>query len=99
MTIKDWENKKFKGSNFKDWTYDYSMPIGELEKTGYPFAMACFAVNDKEFIAVGVERSDQSPRDFINANQNKDFILDLNKKPKQMQTMIGTGTVYYAKKV
>jgi len=99
MTIKDFENKTFKGSNFNKWTYDYTQTLEELKKSGYPYSMACFAINDSEIIAFGSERDDQSPRDIIDENQNSNFIVDFSKSPKKMDTMLGHRTVYYAKKV
>jgi hypothetical protein len=99
MTIKDFENRIFKGSSFNKWTYDGTQPLEELKKNGYPYSMACFAINTTEIIAFGSERDSQSPRDIIDENQNSNFMVDFNKKPKQMDTMLGHMTVYYAKKV
>ena len=99
MTIKDFENKTFTGSNFNKWTYDDTQSLEELKKAGYPYSMACFAINETELIALGSERDSQSPRDIIDENQNSNFIVDFSKKPKTMATMLGHRTVYYAKKV
>ena len=99
MEIKDFENKTFKGSNFNNGTYDFSQSLEELNKTGYPFSMACFEINESELIAFGSERDSQSPRDIIDENQNSNFRVDFSIKAKKMDTMLGQRTVYYAKKV
>ena len=99
MTIQDFENKIFKGSNFNRWTYDNTQSLEELKKADYPYSMACFEINNSELIAFGSERETQSPRDIIDENQNSNFIIDFVKTPKKMDTMLGLRTVYYAKKL
>jgi hypothetical protein len=99
MNIKDFENKTFKGSSFNKFTYDHTQSLDELKEAGYPYSMACFEINESEMIAFGAERDSQSPRDIIDENQNSNFMIDINKKPKKMDTMLGHKTVYYAKKV
>lgn len=102
MTIKDFENKNFKGSSFNSWNYDQSESRSLFgQKTSvYPFAMACFAINENEMIAYGTEGRNQTPRDLISENQESEFIVDFSIKPKKMETTNnGMKTIFYAQKV
>lgn len=97
--MKDWENKTFKGSQFNDGIYDESYDILKLEKMGLPFAMACFEIGNNEVIAIGMDRSNQSPREFLKENQNDEFELDKSKPPRKIRTIFGDKIVHYAKRV
>lgn len=97
--MKNWDNKTFKGSQFNSGVYDESYDIFELEKMGLPFAMACFEIGNNEVIAIGMDRSNQSPRDFIDENQNDEFVLDTSKAARKIKTMFGDKIVHYAKRV
>lgn len=96
--IGDWANKVFNGSQFNSGIYDDSESLEELKRKGYPYAMASFDINNDISIAIGMERSNQSPRDFMNENHNNKFILDMSIPKKTILTMRGKRLVYYAKK-
>jgi hypothetical protein len=97
--IDQWKNKTFKGSQFNNGVYDESFPLFQLQEMGLPFAMACFEIGPNEVIAVGMDRGNQSPRDFIKENQNNIFTLDESKPSRKIRTMLGEKTVHYAKHV
>ena len=42
MTIKDFENRIFKGSSFNKWTYDDTQPLEELKKKWIPLFNGLF---------------------------------------------------------
>src|SRR5689334_6079944 len=96
--IDQWKGKEFKGSQFNNGVYDETYPLFQLKEMGLPFAMACFEIGQNEVIAIGMERDNQSPRDFMKENQNNTFMLDESKPSRKIRTMFGEKTVYYAKK-
>lgn len=98
MIVDEWKNLVFKGNLFSTWTYDHSCSLEELESSGYPFSMACFPIHDYVIIAIGMDRSNQTPKNFIEENQDTEFKLDLQKERKVLDTMLGKKIVYYAKK-
>ena len=59
--------------------------------------MASFEIDTNEFIVIGMDRDNQSPRDFIAENQNNRFVLDNSKPSRTIQTMFGFKRVHYAK--
>ena len=97
--IGDWVHKVFNGSLFNSGIYDDSESLEELKRKGYPYSMASFDINNDTSIAIGMERGNQTPRDFMNENQNNNFILDMSIPKKTILTMRGKRIVYYAKKV
>ena len=97
--IDQWKNKEFKGSQFISGVYDETYPLFQLEEMGLPFAMACFEIGPNEVIAIGMERDNQSPRDFMKENQNNTFMFDESKPSRRIKTMFGEKTVHYAKKI
>ncbi len=92
MSINDFKNRAIKGSQFTSFNYDQEA-LGSKE---YPYSMICLNVDDDTLLAVGC--GELSPREFMNNNQNTNFILDTSITPKNMFTMHGQKTVYYAKK-
>ena len=97
--IGDWIHKVFNGGQFNSGIYDDSESREELKRKGYPYSMASFDINNDTSIAIGMERGNQTPRDFMNENQNNNFILDMSIPKKTILTMRGKRIVYYAKKV
>lgn len=97
--IENWVNKTFMGSQFNSFIYDVSENFDELKRKGLPFAMASFDINDDTSIAIGMEREDQTPRDFINENQNNKFIIDMSISPRSILKNKEKRIVYSAKKI
>jgi hypothetical protein len=95
MGIKHWINKEFNGSDFTGWNYDQSATLEELEELGYPYSTACIELDDDTVIAV--DCGEESPRDFIEANQATKFILDAFKHPRRIDSFLGNVTMFYAK--
>jgi hypothetical protein len=93
MTIKDWENKIIKGSQFNAFNYDQNSLDNEI----YPYAMICFVIDENTMIAVGSDP--ESPKEFMNKNISNDFMVDFSIAPKNMLTMQGQKTVCYTKKI
>jgi len=93
MAIKDWENKIIKGSQFNAFNYDQD----SLDNKIYPYAMVCFVIDEKTMIAVGSDP--ESPKDFMSKNSSNHFMVDFSIAPKNMLTMQGQKTVYYAKRI
>lgn len=93
MPLQNWKDKIIKASQFSGFNYDQD----SLNDEKYPYAMICFSLDDYTTIAVGTDPL--SPRDFIEKNMNSSYMLDLTIPPRNMLTMQGQKTVYYAKKV
>src|SRR5690606_24713209 len=77
------------------WNYDNSMPLAELKKNGFPYSMACMEINENSIMAMDV--GEEAPIDYIRNNQNKKFILDPTKHPRNIESMMGNKNVYYLK--
>jgi hypothetical protein len=85
------------GKEFNSGLYDESYDIFKLKEMGLPFAMACFEIDTNEFILIGMDRDDQTPRGFIEENHNNNFVLDHFKPSRTIKTMFGLKRVHYAK--
>jgi hypothetical protein len=99
MDIKDWINKKIPGDNFNSWNYDESLKIKELKKTGYPYSLACFNLNEDTIIAIGDADFDKSPSEIIIESKQQNFKLDASMHPKKTKTLYGFKTIFYVKKI
>jgi len=97
MSIAKWKNIVFSGKEFNSGLYDDSYDIFKLIEMGLPCSMACFEIDTNELIVIGMDRDNQSPRDFIAENQNNKFVLDDSKPSRTIQTMFGFKRVHYAK--
>lgn len=97
MSIEKWKKIEFSGKEFNSGLYDESYDIFKLREMGLPYSMACFEIDTNELIVIGMDRDNQSPRDFIAENQNNRFVLDASKPPRIIQTMFGFKRVHYAK--
>lgn len=89
--IESLKGKIFKGALFNSGFYADS--LGEAESNGYSYSNACFKIGNNTMIAAGTAY-DESPRDFIDNNQNNNFTVDTSKSPI---TKNGK-TIYFAKK-
>lgn len=98
IAVKGLDGKAFKGEMFTNWVYDYSNSLEELEKSELPFSMACFEIYDNVIVAIGMDRRNQSPKDFIEENQNCYFILDITKVPRVIKTSLDNKIAYSAKR-
>lgn len=83
-------NKVFKGSIFSSWIY---MSKEEKDR-GYPFACASFNLDEKTIIAIGTAY-DETPREFIDKNQQNTFIIDDSIPPLFKNEKI----IYFSKRV
>jgi len=99
MFIKDvpipdeWVDKKFKGKEFNFAIYGPSLK--ECEEMGVPYALSCFHLTEDILVGIGVERNDQSPLDFMQANHNRSFKIDHSKDAVFMEGK----TILFAKKL
>ena len=97
MKITELVNKIFTGENLDDWFNDETFPLSELKKTGHPYSLACVQLNENSLIAVDTQNIRQ--REFIENNQNTDFVLDASVFPRKIQTStFGLKNVFFAKK-
>ena len=83
-------NKPFKGYMFTTWYYFSGDE--EAKKAGFPTCCASYPINDKTEIVIGTA-FDESPRKFIEKNQQNIFIVDLDTPP----LIKGEWTFYLAK--
>lgn len=90
-SIDSFKGKIFKGSSFNSWFYADSLE--EAESNGYSFSNACFYVDDQTMIAASTGQN-ESPRAFIDNNQNTNFIIDTSKSPIRKNGV----KIYFAKK-
>lgn len=91
MSIQAWKNKIIKGNKFNKANYDQDSLYDKL----YPYAMVCLDIDENLLIAIGTDPL--SPKDFMDANCDKNFVIDFSIPPKSMLTLLGQKTVYYAK--
>jgi hypothetical protein len=90
--MEEFKNKKLPMVLFSSFNYDQD----SLNHDVYPYAMICYNIDDNTMIAVGVDP--MSPVSYKEKNMGAEFIIDLSIEPKNMLTMDGKKTVYYAKK-
>lgn len=91
MSIQNWKDRVFQGSKFDNAFY--ADDVFECKKNGEAYANAFFAVDEDTIISIGCDPI--SPREFMDRNQDKSFILDTSKQPKKFRGKI----LYYAKPV
>lgn len=96
MKISDLVGEIIYGHNLSRWNYDVSMSLEDLAKFNLPYAMACVEINENSMIAVDVGQ--MPPVEFIELNQNTEFMLDPNLPPRNLDTMMGNKNVYYLKR-
>jgi len=85
------KNKTFNGTNFNNWFYLDSLE--QANSIGYPYANACFEIEDNILLAHGT-KNDESPKEFIRNNKNNIFSIDEAIKPLNFKGK----KVFYAKK-
>jgi hypothetical protein len=96
MKITELVNRIFTGQNLHDWFNDETFPLSELKKLGHPYSLACVELNENSLIAVDTKSVRQ--REFIENNQNTNFVLDASIIPRKIETSTyGLKNVFFAK--